>query len=373
MTSYSVARLKVHKRAIIDKYSKPSNLSGFLQAATTLVPLGLLWYATVLVAPISYWLLVPIMAAMLLFLMRVFMMMHECGHGTLCRTRWITRTFGYIFGVVSGLPTYVWGAHHAYHHSTNGDWEKYRGALNIKSVEEYEALTDKQKRAYARERSKWVALVAGLHYLVLNPRYTWMKGSIQLLIHVAKRKIAEPRVPVKTHAATFTTRYWASSEEYWHMFWNNLGVSSAWVAMSIAIETGLFFAVYLITMAFAGACSIILFTVQHNFEHSYGTDTKSWDFDTAAIYGTSFLDLPRWLNWFTANIAFHHVHHLSAAIPNYWLERAHQEYQHLFTEVRRIRLHEVIRALDFILWDNSTRQIVSIAEHEQRLNERAPA
>ena len=103
----------------------------------------------------------------------------------------------------------------------------------------------------------------------------------------------------------------------------------------------LFFALYIVSVSLSGAGGIVLFTVQHNFEHSYASSDEGWDYDTAAIHGTSFLILPRWLNWFTANIAYHHVHHLSAKIPNYCLVKCHEEYQHLFTDVVRVKLSQV--------------------------------
>jgi len=113
----------------------------------------------------------------------------------------------------------------------------------------------------------------------------------------------------------------------------------------------------------------VLFTVQHNFEHSYASDGRHWDYDTGAIKGTSFLTLPRWLNWFTANIAYHHIHHLSAKIPNYCLVRCHNENRHLFLDVARVRLCHIPRALKYILWDTRTQQINSVAEDRQQINQ----
>ena len=135
--------------------------------------------------------------------------------------------------------------------------------------------------------------------------------------------------------------------------------------MSFAIGPALFFAVYLVSVSLSGGAGIALFTVQHNFEHSYASGDEGWDYDTAAIQGTSFLILPRWLNWFTADIAYHHIHHLSARIPNYCLLKCHREYGHLLADVPRIRLSEVPKALKFILWDTRVHRIISIAEYEQ--------
>jgi omega-6 fatty acid desaturase (delta-12 desaturase) len=361
----AIARIKREKRAIINQYARPDNLIGFSQAATTLVPLAALWYAAVLSVDVSYWLTAGITAVMVLFLLRVFMMMHETGHGTLFRTGSLNRAFGYVFGIVSGLPTYVWGKHHAYHHSTNGNWEKYRGPLSIRTVAEFEAMTGKQQRSYERARSIWLAPFGGFSYLIFNPRYTWLKGSIGLVCHLIKRKIARPGVSLEAHAAEFKTPYWKDATEYWHMFWNNVGLLSTWAVMSWYVGPVLFFTVYMISTSLAGAAAIVLFAVQHNFEHSYATGTEAWDYDTAAIQGTSFLVLPRWLNWFTANIAYHHVHHLSATIPNYRLVKCHNEHQELFTEVTRIKLSRVHTALKYILWDTGAQRIISVTEYRQ--------
>jgi omega-6 fatty acid desaturase (delta-12 desaturase) len=115
----------------------------------------------------------------------------------------------------------------------------------------------------------------------------------------------------------------------------------------------------------ASGAGLMLFTVQHNFEHSHASGSEGWDYTRAAIEGTSFLVLPGWLNWFTANIGFHHIHHLSARIPSYCLADCQNEYAHLFTGVARIRLAQVPAAVKCILWDTLTQRIVSVDEHNQ--------
>lgn len=199
--------------------------------------------------------------------------------------------------------------------------------------------------------------------MTLNPRVTWLKGSFGLVAHIIQHKIAQPELSIKAHAATFKTRYWATRQEYWHMFWNNVVLLSGWSMLTWAIGPMLFFVVYLVSLSLAGGAGIVLFTVQHNFEHSYASGDADWDYDDAAIHGSSFLILPRWLNWFTVDIAYHHIHHLSAKIPNYCLADCHDEYQHLFGEVNHIGLFDIRRALTFILWDPRSRRIISVAEH----------
>jgi omega-6 fatty acid desaturase (delta-12 desaturase) len=204
--------------------------------------------------------------------------------------------------------------------------------------------------------------------VIFNPRITWLRGSINFIAHIIKRKFARPDISIKEHARSFETRYWRSATEYWHMFWNNVVLLSVWVLMCSAFGTLRFFAVYLISGSLAGAAGIVLFTVQHNFKHSYASDTEHWDYDRGAIEGTSFLIFPRWLNWFTANIAYHHVHHLSDKIPNYRLVGCHNEYRQLFSDVPRVKLSQIPSALKYILWDRRARQIISVAEYRQHLS-----
>lgn len=351
----ALAQLKLQKRTIASAYTGASDVKAFAQVLATLVPIAALWWAIAWSVGESYWLTAALTLLLSLFLVRVFVLMHDCGHASLFTADWLNKTFGFAFGVLSGMPQYVWSKHHAYHHATNGNWAKYRGPLVTASVPEYEVLSEAQQRKYHQLRSIWLTPLHGFLYVLFFPRYTWLKGSLALLLHVAQGK----------RAADFKTRYWASPKEYWHMFWNNVVLLALWTVMSVAIGPALFFPVYLVSGSLAGAVGIVLFAVQHNFEHSYASGDEGWDIDAAALEGTSFLVLPRWLNWFTADIAYHHVHHLSAAIPNYRLEQCHRDHAELFSGVTRLRLFEIPAAFRCNLWDTQARWIVSEAEYEE--------
>jgi len=362
----SIDLLKQQKQAILRRHIKADNVKGLTQVLTTLAPLAIFWWAAVLSVGVSYWLTAGVTFLITLFTLRLLVLMHECGHGSLFRTQRLNRGFGFLFGVMSGMPQYVWSQHHEYHHATNGNWEKYRGPLTTPSVDEYAAMTDAQQRMYRYTRNVALAPLGGFIYLIFNPRWTFLKGSIGLLIHTLKNKIAQPEVSIKAHAAGFKTRYWKSAREYWHMFWNNVVLLGAWGLMCWWIGASLFFTVYLISLSLAGGVGLVLFTVQHNFEHAHATDSENWDHVIGAIEGTSFLVLPRWLNWFTANIAYHHVHHLSSKIPNYCLVNCHNEYAHLFSDVTRVKLSDVPKALKCILWDTRAQRIISVAEYRKQ-------
>jgi acyl-lipid omega-6 desaturase (Delta-12 desaturase) len=354
------------KCAMVGRFAKSDDLKGLTQLFTTLVPFALLWWAAIRGAAVSPWLALGPLPLIALFTVRAFGLMHECGHGSLFRSPWLNRAVGFLLGVLSGMPQYVWAQHHNYHHAHNGDWDRYRGPYTTLSVDEYAALSRGRQRMYRTKCSVAAAPVVGFVYLIFNPRFTWLKGSLGLVLHTGRRKLAEPGVPLRTLAASYHSRYWKSPREYRHMLWNNVALLSVWASMCSVCGTVLFFSVYLLSVSIAGAVGVLLFTVQHNFEHSYASDSEHWDCDTGAIRGTSFLVLPPWLNWFTVNIGYHHIHHLSASIPNYRLVECHAEYQHLFSKVTRVRLHEVLRALRCILWDKRGQQIISVTEYLQR-------
>jgi omega-6 fatty acid desaturase (delta-12 desaturase) len=359
----SLQLLKEQKRALIREYANANDRDGFSQVAVTVLPLAMVCWIAAWSIHVSLWITTAATLAISVLMIRVFALMHECGHGSLFRTQWLNRTVGFFFGVASGMPQYVWSQHHHHHHQTNGNWDKYRGPLSTLSITEFEALSGFQQWFYRNARHVALAPLAGFVYLIFNPRVNWIKGSCALLLHVLRGK----------KAATFKTRYWKSFKEYRHQSANNVVLLSLWVLLSWAMGPVAFFAIYLTSVSLAGGVGIALFTVQHNFEHAYASEDAAWDIDAGALSGTSFLILPRWLNWVTANIGFHHVHHLSASIPCYSLPRCHAEYQHLFTDVTRITLTEIPRHLRCILWDSRAQRIISVHAYREQIAAQAKA
>ncbi|HEY4038980.1 MAG TPA: fatty acid desaturase [Burkholderiaceae bacterium] len=351
---------------MVDRHKRSDDVKGSIQVITTLVPIAGFWYAVAASAGRSFWLTAGLTVLISFYLLRAFVLMHDCGHGSLFRTGYLNRASGFVFGVLSGLPQPVWAQHHHYHHLTNGNWDRYQGPLNVISVDKYAAMTKFQQRRYRYLRNIWLSPLGGVLYLIVPPRVNWLRASISLVRHVIKKKMACPDTSLRSLVSDFKTPYCASVQAYGHMLANNVTLLTLWVLMAWWIGPILFFACYLVSMSLAGGGAIVLFTVQHNFEHSYASRNEGWDRNTAAIEGTSFLVLPRWLNWFTANMAYHHVHHLCAGIPNYGLVACHNEYQHVFSGVTRIRLSQVPHSVRYILWDTRLRRLVSVAEYLQQ-------
>ena len=260
----ALAALRLQRRAIIDRYGRASDLHGLQQTLTTLVPLAVLWWGIALSASVSYALTAGWVVLMAFFLVRVFVLMHECGHASLFRSAWLNRTCGFVFGVVSGMPAHVWSQHHAFHHSSNGDWEKYRGPLDIIALEDYRAMSATGQCRYRRARSVWLAPMGGFMYLIFMPRYTWLRGNVLFAHHFIRSLITQPRAPFKQHGRDFKSPCWASRREYWHMCGNNVALFGLWGVMAWLAGPLLLAVCYVVSLSLAGGAGIMLFTVQHN-------------------------------------------------------------------------------------------------------------
>ena len=342
------------KSDIVDRFATPSNLRGSLQILSVIAPIAGLWFVIWQTWLDSPWLDAAATVFLSLFLLRGFVLMHDCGHHSLFRSKRLNRLGGFLLGVLSGLPQQVWAENHRFHHVTNGNWARYRGPMNVASVTDYLAMNVRDRRRYRLTRDILLAPIAGFLYFLLNPRLNWLRASGHLL----RRRLARY---AGTQADT-APRYCASMTHYRYMLWNNLVLVAIWGAMIWTLGALPFFICYVVSGSLAGGYGIVLFTVQHNFEHSYASDDEGWDRDEAALSGTSFLVLPRWLNWITADAAYHHVHHLCASVPNYRLAACHRAHAQLFSGVRRVGLFEIPAALKHVLWDMRGRRLVSVAE-----------
>lgn len=353
--------LKNTKNELIADFVDRHNGIASLQTLNTLLPIMLLTYAAVAVSPISYWLSAGIVLLLSLFLLRAFVLLHDCGHNAMFANAKLNSAVGFVFGLFCGMPQYVWSRHHDFHHSTNGNWDKYRGPLSVLSTSQYAQLSPAQRKSYARQRRIWMGPLAGFLYFVFNPRITWLKGLFALVGYAFKRLRSGEARSLPQALEGFTTGYWENWKEFWHITANNVVLLSVWTALTLWQGPALL-AVYVIALSLAGAGGIILFTVQHNFEGSHATGNAGWDYYRAALFGTSYLKLPRILHWFTADIGYHHVHHLSARIPNYRLRACHYAYHDLFACVPRLKLQDVPRAMGHIIWDEAQQTLITAAQ-----------
>ena len=341
---------------------QPCDRAGGGQLASIFAPVAGLWCIIAATGGASVLLSAGLSVLLALVLIRAFVLMHDCGHGSLLRSPRGNRFFGIVLGVLSGLPQPVWARRHEHHHRTNGDWDRYRGPLSVISVRDYLRLSRLRRLRYRMARSIWLAPLGGLMYLVVFPRLNFLRATGALLGHAVACWRQPPPDGRLAALQRFHRPYCESLGDYRHMLVNNLALLALWAAMAAIMGAALFLACYAIARAVAGGAALILFSVQHNFAHAYASSTTNWNRDQAIARGTSFLVLPAWLNWVTADIAYHHVHHLSAGIPNYRLAACHSHQLATFAPVTRLRLADLPGALQFILWDVAAQRLVCVAE-----------
>lgn len=306
-------------RQIVLTYQQPSRWRATWQLINTLVPFAALWVWIYFLMAASSWLIVP--SAVLLggLTVRLFILHHDCGHGSFFKSARANDFWGFIIGVLTFTPYQHWRWEHAIHHATSGDLDR-RGVGDIwtMTVREYLAASHRKRFAYR---------------LMRNPGVLFVLGPLYML--VIKHRL--------THAE-------AGRRERLSVHWTNLSILGMAVGLSLIFGLKAYLLIQLAALTVAGSVGIWLFYVQHQFEGVYWKRHGEWDYLTAALQGASFYKLPKILQWFSGNIGYHHIHHLSPAIPNYNLERCHKA-EPLFQTVPPITLLGSLQSLAFRLWD----------------------
>ena len=296
------------------------------QLTNSIIPYLFLWYAMVHALRVSYWLMLPIAILAAGFLARIFIIFHDCGHGSFFKSRKANNITGAITGLVNLTPYRHWRWQHALHHGSAGNLDK-RGAGDIwtLTVQEYQEASPWSRVVYRFARNPVVLFVIAPLYL--------------FLIHQRFSSGAAPRRERRSVRRT------------------NIAILAVTLAMSALIGFKAFLFIQLTVLAFAGAIGLWLFYVQHQFEGAYWERSTHWDHTHAALQGSSFYKLPRVLQWFTGNIGYHHIHHLSPRVPNYYLQKCHEARQE-FLSVRPVTLLSSLKALTYRLWDEQRKMFV---------------
>jgi acyl-lipid omega-6 desaturase (Delta-12 desaturase) len=320
-------------KLVIEKYQQPSSWRALWQLLNTFVPYALLWYLMHLSVAVSWWLTVPLAVLAGALLMRIFIIFHDCGHGSYFKSGWANDTFGFIAGVLTFTPYYQWRWEHAVHHGSAGQLD-HRGTGDVwtMTVQEYLESSRWRRFAYQLARNPFILFV-------IAPVYMFVIGQ---------------RVP----SARGNRR---ERESVW---WMNLALLSMAVAMSCMLGVAQYLLIQLMVIAVAGAGGVWLFYMQHQFEAAYWERGDDWDYATAALQGSSFYQLPKILQWFSGNIGFHHIHHLSPRVPNYNLQRCH-EAEPLFRQVQPMTLFSSLKSLTLRLWDEKARRLVGYRRMRQ--------
>lgn len=316
---------------VLAKYREPSSLRSSFELGVSLIPFIALWVLACWVAQYSYLAAFAISALNGGFLLRLFCIQHDCGHGSFFGNRSLSDWTGRALGVLTLTPYDVWRRTHAIHHSHSGDLDR-RGIGDVVTltIEEYHQRTPFGRLLYRAYRHPLVMFGLGPSYLFLLCN----------------------RLPLSV--MNQGPKYWVSA------MGTNVAVAAILSAIVWFGGWQALFLVFLPSTLIAASVGVWLFYVQHQFEQTHWDDHDNWQLHEAALHGSSHYDLPPILRWFSANIGIHHVHHLYARIPFYRLSEVLRDHQELVT-VSRMTLRESLRCASLDLWDEKSRKLVSFA------------
>ena len=313
-------------KAVISRFQRPSRAKALWQLLNTLGPYFALWYAIYRSIAVSFWITLPLAVLAAAFLVRIFIIFHDCGHGSFYRSKSANRVVGFITGLLTLTPYYHWRWQHALHHGTSGDLDR-RGGGDIWTLTVQEYLDSSRWRRFAYRLAR-----NPLVLFVIAPFYVF-------IIH---HRFPSGEAPARERRS---------------VLWTNLAIVAMASGMSFLMGLKAYLLVQIGVSTLAGAAGIWLFYVQHQFEGAYWQRRDRWDFTQAALQGSSFYKLPGILQWFSGNIGFHHIHHLSPFVANYHLQQCHDA-DEIFSRVAPITLATSLRSLAFRLWDERHGRLV---------------
>ncbi|MDW5598042.1 fatty acid desaturase [Conexibacter stalactiti] len=311
-------------------YARPRLDRGLLDVATSVVPYLLLMAAMVALVPVFYPLALLLAVPAAGFQLRTFIVFHDCAHGSFLPSRRANQWLGRAVGLLVWTPFAAWRHSHAQHHASAGDLDR-RGDGDVRTltVEEYRAAPWRSRVAYRLMRHPAIMFTLGpLYAMVLKPR-------------IPLRSM-RPRI---RHSVLLT----------------DLAMAAVAAGFCLLFGWSTLLLVQLPMIVLTGGAGVWLFFVQHQFEDAYWEHADGWSYDDAALRGSSYLKLPQPLQFLTGNIGLHHVHHLSARIPNYNLQAAHDG-NSVFRSVPVLTLRQGLRATRLKLWDERARRLVTFAE-----------
>jgi omega-6 fatty acid desaturase (delta-12 desaturase) len=316
----------------LTRYRAPDSLRSLVEIAITVAPLGLISLLAVIALAHRQWWGLALIVPAAGFLMRLFMIQHDCSHGAFFPWKGVNDWVGRAIGVFTLTPYDYWRHSHALHHATSGALDRRSlGGVETLTVDEYLALPPIRRFGYWLYRHPLVMFGLGPAYMFL----------------------LQHRMPIGMMRDGW--RPWVSVQA------TNLAIIAFVAGMMALVGVWPFLLVYLPVTLLAASAGVWLFFVQHQFEATYWARSGDWSFHEAALRGSSHYDLPPILRWFTANIGIHHVHHLNSRIPFYRLPQVLRDEPKL-RDMGRLTLLGSLRCIGLALWDESGRRLISFRE-----------
>lgn len=328
----------VGKRAwpsIMSRYRNPRRGRSLFELAVTFVPFVSLWTLAVMAIQNEFWWGLVLIVPAAGLLLRLFMIQHDCGHGSFFAHRTVDDWIGRVLGVLTLTPYDYWRRAHAAHHASAGNLdERGVGDITTLTVAEYRSLSSPRRLAYRLYR---------------NPFVMFGLGPIWLFLFKQRLPFGMMRSGMEPWISTMAT---------------NLAITATAAGLIWLVGLESFILVHLPIVILAASAGVWLFYVQHQFEGTHWSKGFDWQFQDAALNGSSYYDLPRTLQWLTGNIGIHHVHHLSSRVPYYRLPEVLKDYPELGA-IGRITLIESLGCVKLVLWDEHSRRLITFREARQ--------
>jgi omega-6 fatty acid desaturase (delta-12 desaturase) len=319
-----LAASKAEWRKLVAPYARADRGRAIWATVNSLAPFFALFYLALRSVEVSLWLTVPLCILAAGFQVRSFIIFHDCGHGSFFQSQRANDWLGVVTGLITFTPYQRWKHAHAIHHATAGDLDR-RGVGDVytMTLEEY-------------QRAPWWIKIG--YAVMRNPVAMFLIGAP--LIFLLVERVPPIRGP----------------REIASVLWTDLALGVIVTAMVLGFGWQAYLIVQLITMYVASVVGVWLFYVQHQFQGVYWRRHPEWDFFQASMQGSSFYKLPKVLQWFTGNIGFHHIHHLSSKVPSYNLERAYKE--NPIFHIRPLTLLASLACLKWRVYDEANRRLV---------------
>jgi acyl-lipid omega-6 desaturase (Delta-12 desaturase) len=322
---------------LVHRYAQSDHRKAIIQIINTFLPCIGLWVVMYLTFGISYWLTLGLALVNAFFMVRIFIIQHDCGHHSFFNSRVWNNIIGYACSFFSAIPYRYWARSHSFHHGHSGQLEvRDIGDIHTLTVKEFKELSRWNRFKYRIYRMPLVLFVLGPAYYMLVPN----------------------RLPL------IKLKGWEASR--WSMVKNNILLGGLYLTLGYLLGWKQFFLIQLPIVLLFAIIAVWFFFVQHHHEHTYKQWKENWEYLVAAIKGSTYYKLPKVFQWLTGNIGFHHIHHLNSRIPNYHLEKCARENPILNEFVTEMTFFESLKCMFHKLWDEETQRMISFREFYRR-------
>lgn len=343
---YSTVDPRVWKQipVLVKAYQRPDYRKATVQILNSFLPFVGIWIAMYLLLDVSIWLTFGLAVVNAFFLVRIFIIQHDCGHQSFTASRRFNNVVGYLCSLLSFIPYKYWAKGHNFHHGHNGMLFEHRdiGDINLLTVKEFCQLSRLRKIQYWFMRNSFVLFVIGPIYYILIMQ----------------------RLPL------IRLRGWEQAHR--SLLRHNLVLLAVHLGIICLLGYKAFVLVHLPIIIVFGIVAVWFFYVQHQHETTYKAWRDKWEYVRAAIQGSTYYKLPRWFHWLTGNIGYHHIHHLNPLVPNYQLARCHQENPILDKLANKITFWQSLRCAKNKLWDEEQQRMISFREYLRRYRRQKP-